>query len=164
MWCGLFWSVHHQRGTERVEALWCIIYVFPQQGGTHRSQQHVGYRIVYSSFTTVHFTTWQRTDDTMHNSPHSSTGFSPALLFFHRNIKTGLPQLATPISNELHDEVRNKDANSQQKMKENFTNRFHPQKSTIAVGDKILIKQPKKINFPVFINRSRLLSLQRKDR
>ena len=78
------------------------------------------------------------------NSPHSSTGFSPALLFFNRNIKTGLPQITKPISNELHDEVRSKDAESQQKMKENFTKRFHPRESQITVGDNILIKQSKK--------------------
>lgn len=78
------------------------------------------------------------------NSPHSSTSFSPALLFFNRNIKTGLPQLTTPISNDLHNKVRRKDANSQEKMKDNFTNRFHPKDSNITVGDKILIKQSKK--------------------
>jgi len=36
------------------------------------------------------------------NSPHVSTGFSPSLLFFNRDIKTGLPQFTKPVPYEFH--------------------------------------------------------------
>jgi len=52
--------------------------------------------------------------------------------------------MSQPISNEVHNKVRENDFKSQQKLTENFTNAFQPEQSTIAVKDKILLNQPKK--------------------
>ncbi|MEM7165275.1 MAG: DDE-type integrase/transposase/recombinase [Planctomycetota bacterium] len=78
------------------------------------------------------------------NSPHTSTGFSPALLFFNRTIKTGLPEISGPIRNNLHNAVRENDSKSQQKLVKDFNNTNKPKESTITVGDKILLKQSRK--------------------
>ena len=78
------------------------------------------------------------------NSPHTSTGFTPAILFFNRSIKTGLPEIIKPINNQIHDEVRRNDARSQEKIAENFNKSYKPIESNITVGDKIFLKQIKR--------------------
>ena len=74
---------------------------------------------------------------------HSSTGFTPALLFFNRSINSGLPEITQRIDNQLHNNVRVNDSNSQRIIADNFAKVYKPKKSDIEVGDQILLKQSK---------------------
>ena len=78
------------------------------------------------------------------NSPHSSTGFSPSLLFFNRETKTGLPQFTKPITYEFHVKARNNDNEKQQKAKQDFDKRFKTTETDINIGDPVLLKQRKR--------------------
>ena len=78
---------------------------------------------------------------TYRNTRHSTTGFSPSLLFFNRDLKTGLPQFTKPIPYDFHVKARANDADKQQKMKGIFDKRTKSQFSDIQVGDIVLLKQ-----------------------
>ena len=60
---------------------------------------------------------------TYRNTQHSTTGFSPSLLFFSRELKTGLPQFTKPIKYEFHKKARIQDSEKQQRTKEMFDKR-----------------------------------------
>ena len=78
---------------------------------------------------------------TYRNTQHSTTGFSPSLLFFSRELKTGLPQFTKPIKYEFHKKARIQDSEKQQRTKEMFDKRTKSRVSDVEIGDSVLLKQ-----------------------
>ena len=78
------------------------------------------------------------------NSPHTTTGYSPSLLFFSRPIKTGLPEIIKPLNYDFHRTARQNELTSQRTMERNFNTHFKPKHSDINIGDIVLLKQRKR--------------------
>ena len=78
------------------------------------------------------------------NSPHTTTGYSPSLLFFSRPIKTGLPEIIKPLNYDFHRTARQNELTSQRTMERNFNTHFKPKHSDINIGDMVLLKQRKR--------------------
>lgn len=79
------------------------------------------------------------------STPHSSTGFPPALLFFGRNIKTMLPeQDKTPADEQFcpptDEEVRNNDSKAKMKMKKYHDKNRNVRETNFEIGDTVFIK------------------------
>ena len=75
-------------------------------------------------------------------TPHTTTGFAPAELLFHRKIQTKLPQLQSlTIPPDVSAQVIENDANAKAKMKAHADKRA--QTSTMKVGDLVLVRQRK---------------------
>jgi len=76
-------------------------------------------------------------------SPHKSTGFAPATLMFNgRQYKTRLPSKKIG-ENVYHEQVKANDAQAKSAMKLNSDRKSYVKESSIAVGDRVLIKQQK---------------------
>ena len=80
-------------------------------------------------------------------TPHSTTGFAPAVLLFNRQIQTKLPQVHSNAEQEKDSAVRSKDTTAKEKMKENTDRKRRAKKSVIEIGDLILIRQRKENKF-----------------
>lgn len=79
-------------------------------------------------------------------TPHSSTGISPAELLFNRKLSTKLPEVVEEEAT-ADKELRAKDTEAKQKMKEQADKRVRAQQSSIATGDKVLVRQKKRNKF-----------------
>ena len=77
---------------------------------------------------------------------HSSTGISPAKLLFGREIATKLPE-PVEVESSFTSEVQIKDAEAKRKMKEHADKDKRAQRSTIEIGDKVLVHQRKHNKF-----------------
>ena len=88
---------------------------------------------------------WKKTVRTYlfayHNTPHSTTGVSPAELLFGRKLRTKLPDLRE--SNVLDEEMRDRDHERKDQGKEYADNRRGAKECEFTVGDKVLLKQGK---------------------
>nr|CAH7764201.1 unnamed protein product [Callosobruchus chinensis] len=78
-----------------------------------------------------------------HNTPHPSTGKTPAELFFGRKLKDKLPMI-TDLN--IEEEVRDKDSLVKQKGKEYADKRRHARDSEITEGDTVILKRMRKEN------------------
>ena len=74
-------------------------------------------------------------------TPHSTTGKSPSELLNGRRLKFTLPRAQY---DQASAEIRQTDAKSKEKMKEYADKRSHKKSTDLNVGDKVLIKQPRK--------------------
>ena len=74
-------------------------------------------------------------------TPHSTTGKSPSALLNGRRLKSTLPRVQY---DQAPPEIRQTDAKSKEKMKEYADKRSHANSTDLNIGDKVLIKQPKK--------------------
>ena len=77
------------------------------------------------------------------NTPHPSTGKSPAELMIRRPIRTRIPIKMTPLRESTDLEARDKNQQVNKARKLEFDKRKHAKEVTINKGDKILIKQEK---------------------
>ena len=76
-----------------------------------------------------------------HATPHPATGRSPYELMFGRKMRLGVLPEISKISEHGNDaEIRQNDALYKKKSKRNHDKRRNVRKSTIAVGDRILMK------------------------
>lgn len=76
-------------------------------------------------------------------SPHKSTGFAPATLMFNgRQYRTRLPSQKQGTS-AFHEQVKVNDGRAKATMKLNSDSKSYVKESSIAVGDRVLIKQQK---------------------
>jgi hypothetical protein len=71
-------------------------------------------------------------------TPHSSTGKSPASLFFKGQFKTKLPEL--DVKNDDH-EVREKDFKAKNIMKHYHDKKPYIKDSNISIGDRVIVKK-----------------------
>ena len=69
------------------------------------------------------------------NSPHSTTGETPAKLLFNREMRTEIPQYKEKLQGRHHKEAKRKDEVAKEKTKVATTD--------IEVGDKVLLKLKK---------------------
>ena len=75
-------------------------------------------------------------------TPHSTTGFAPAELLFHRKIKTKLPQLlSVAVPSDVSAQVLENDTTAKVKMKAHADKRSKT--SNIQIGDSVLVRQRK---------------------
>ena len=74
-------------------------------------------------------------------TPHSTTGKSPSELLNGRKLKSTMPRLQ---QDQASPEVRQNDAKRKEQMKEYADRHNHARASDLKVGDKVLVKQPKK--------------------
>jgi hypothetical protein len=77
------------------------------------------------------------------NTPHPSTGKTPAELMFGRRLKTKVPSLRRTAQGQIHEEAKAKDQETRQKRKETFDKSKRAVLKEITAGDKVLIKQQK---------------------
>jgi hypothetical protein len=77
------------------------------------------------------------------NTPHPSTGKTPAELMFGRRLKTKVPSLRKLAHGQVHEEAKTKDMETRQKRKETFDKSKRAVMKEITAGDKVLIKQQK---------------------
>ena len=82
------------------------------------------------------------------STPLCSTGYSPAELLFNRKINNKLPQQAPDLSNfKLHSQVLENDGKAKTVMKRNTDIRNRSKKSSITIGDVVLVKQQNGTNY-----------------
>merc|ERR1711888_449663 len=74
------------------------------------------------------------------NTPHPSTGKTPAELMIRRQIKTRLPAIMKPTMDKL----------AREKRKIRFDSAKHVKVQEMVTGDKVLIKQKKTSTKPPF--------------
>ena len=77
-------------------------------------------------------------------TPHTTTGKTPAKLLMGREIRTKVPQLITEVNKPAVSEARARDAAQKAKYKEAADHHDKACPSTINIGDKVLLQQPKK--------------------
>ena len=77
------------------------------------------------------------------NMPHPSTGKSPAELMIRRQIRTRLPIMMKPTTEEIDKEAKMRDIETREKRKTRFDKTKHAKEEKIAKGDKVLVKQQK---------------------
>ena len=75
-------------------------------------------------------------------TPHSTTAKSPSELLNGRRLKSTLPRIQY---DQASPEVRQTDGKRKEKMKEYADKYSHAKSKDLDVGDKVLIKQPKKV-------------------
>ena len=76
------------------------------------------------------------------NTPHTTTGESPAKLLYGREIRTKLPSLGSSYSGVAADEdVRDRDRVAKQKGNDYADDRRNAQDSSLQRGDRVLLKQ-----------------------
>ena len=78
-------------------------------------------------------------------TPHATTGHAPATLLFGRKIHNKLPQIASTLS--FDKEVRAVDQIAKEKMKEKADTKRRAQKSSIDIGQTVLVRQKKENKF-----------------
>ena len=84
------------------------------------------------------------------NTPHSSTGQSPASLMMERKIKTKLPTIIAPPTSARHQQAQEKDSQSKAKHKAYADRHRRARHRLIQVGDKVLVKQSKTTTKPPY--------------
>lgn len=84
------------------------------------------------------------------STPYPTTGASPAELLLGRKVNTILPDLKSDPASEREDTVtaRSKDKESKDRMKKHKENHRNVQPHTIAIGDRVLLKQKSTKKWP----------------
>ena len=77
------------------------------------------------------------------NTPHPSTGKSPAELMIRRQIRTRLPIMMKPTVEKIDKEAKVMDIETREKRKRRFDKTKHAKDERIVKGDKVLVKQQK---------------------
>ena len=77
-------------------------------------------------------------------TPHTSAGETPAKLLMGRALRTKVPQLIATAKSPEITHARERDAIQKQKYKENADKYLHSAHSTVSVGDKVLLRQPRR--------------------
>jgi transposase InsO family protein len=92
------------------------------------------------------------------STPHSSTGTSPFKLLFNREVKTKLPSV--PKRETKNDErLRQNDEISKRQMKSDLDKRLKTRKSSIEIGDHVLLRnETKSKTTPVFDPRPHIVT------
>ena len=84
------------------------------------------------------------------NTPHPSTGKTPAELMIRRQIKTRLPMLMKPTMEAVDKEAKAMDRQAREKRKKRFDSAKHAKVQEIKTGDRVLAKQQKTSINPPF--------------
>ena len=84
------------------------------------------------------------------NTPHPSTGKTPAELMIRRQIKTSLPAIMRPTMDKVDMEAKAADKLASEKRKSRFDRAKHVKVQEMVAGDKVLIKQKKTRKKPPF--------------
>ena len=84
------------------------------------------------------------------NTPHPSTGKTPAELMIRRQIKTRLPVVMKPTVDKVDTEAKATDKLAREKRKVRFDKAKHVKVQEMVEGDKVLIKQQKTSVKPPF--------------
>ena len=84
------------------------------------------------------------------NTPHNSTGQTPASLMMERKIRTKLPTIISPPTSARHQSAQQKDKESKAKHKAYAYKHRRAWEKQFNVGDKILLKQKKTTVKPPF--------------
>jgi hypothetical protein len=84
------------------------------------------------------------------NTPHPSTGKSPAELMMARQLKTRVPALLSSSSSEAHKEAKVMDREERLKRKKTFDKKHRAKEQEIKEGDSVMIKQQKTTVKPPF--------------
>ena len=80
---------------------------------------------------------------TYRNTPHSTTGTSPAMLLMNRTLRDKIPNIDCH-ENKIFEEVQNIDKNKKEKYKEYYDKRNKVKASEYVVGDTVIMKSKKK--------------------
>lgn len=75
------------------------------------------------------------------STPHSTTGETPAKSMFGRQIKCKLPVLSE--DNQSHHEIRDRDSERKQTVKDFADQKRNVSESDISVGDQVLLRRPR---------------------
>ena len=78
-------------------------------------------------------------------TPHTTTGFPPSELLFNCKIRAKLPQVVKISDKSKDDMVHQTDDIAKAKMKLNTDRSRQAKKSTIQIGDMVLLRQKKMI-------------------
>ena len=81
-------------------------------------------------------------------TPHSTTGIPPAELLFNRPVQTTIPKM--PRKHPQHKQLKARDAQKKQEMKQYNDQRRHARNHTIKIGDKVLVSQKKSTTKPPY--------------
>ena len=84
------------------------------------------------------------------NTPHPSTGKTPAELMMRRQIKTRLPAIMRPTMDKVDMEAKATDKLAREKRKIRFDSAKHVKVQEMVAGDRVLIKQKKTSIKPPF--------------
>ena len=84
------------------------------------------------------------------NTPHSSTGVTPASLMMNRDMNTKLPSIRKPLTTAHPIQAQQKDAAAKVKQKEYADRHRRAKEREYKVGDKVLIHQKKTTTKPPY--------------
>ena len=84
------------------------------------------------------------------NTPHPSTGKTPAELMIRRQIKTRVPGLMKSTMDKVDIEAKTMDKVAREKRKSRFDSSKHAKTKEVMKGDKVLVKQKKSSINPPF--------------
>ena len=84
------------------------------------------------------------------NTPHPSTGKTPAELMMRRQIKTRLPIMMKATTDKVDKEAKVVDREAREKRKTRFDKAKHVREQEVVVGNKVLLKQQKSSIKPPF--------------
>ena len=84
------------------------------------------------------------------NTPHPSTGETPASLMMNRRIRTKIPAFIKPSQDEKHISAREKDKETRLERKDARDKRKRAKDIEYKVGDKVLVAQQKTTIKPSF--------------
>ena len=84
------------------------------------------------------------------NTPHPSTGKTPAELIMLRRTKTKIPSMRKINQSDIHREARQRDAETRAHRKQVFDKKHKVREQIIQPGDQVLIKQQKTTVKPPF--------------
>ena len=84
------------------------------------------------------------------NTPHPSTGKTPAELMMRRQIKTRVPVLMKSTMDKVDIEAKTMDKVAREKRKSRFDSSKHAKTTEVIKGDKVLVKQKKSSIKPPF--------------
>ena len=80
------------------------------------------------------------------STPHSTTKIPPAVLMFNRNVKTGIPCIASRIEEmeKYHTTAIENDRKAKEYMKREYDARMKTRECTIVIGDWVMVRRDKK--------------------
>ena len=84
------------------------------------------------------------------NTPHPSTGKTPAELMIRRQIRTRVPVLMKSATEKVDREAKAMDRSVREKRKDMFDSRKHTKTKEVVKGAKVLVKQKKSSIRPPF--------------
>ena len=84
------------------------------------------------------------------NTPHPSTGKTPAELMIRRPIRTRIPAILKTLSAKVDREARKQNRKINQERKIRYDGKHRTKKTDIQVGDRVLVKQDKTTTRPPF--------------